>query len=69
MTNDELINKIGLATWWRAARRVNEEAGVPPDHSHTGEEQAQCLECRAWRENFEAIWQKVFGPLENEGEK
>ena len=70
MNNDELMRKIGLPAWWRLASKVNEEAGAPPHaHAESGEEQKQCAECQAWQRNFEAIWEKVFGPLEKEGEE
>jgi hypothetical protein len=70
MDNDKLIRRIGLAAWWRLARKVNEEAGAPPHaHQESGEEMKQCLECQEWQCNFERIWNTVVGPLENEAEK
>jgi hypothetical protein len=69
MNNDKLMRRIGLAAWWRLARQVNQEAGVPPHaHAESGEEQKRCAECQEWQRNFEAIWERVFGPLETGGE-
>jgi len=70
MNHDELMRRIGLKKYIELLRRVNDEAGAPPHaHAEAGDEQNRCPGCQEWQRNFEVIWKKVFGPLEDQGEK
>jgi hypothetical protein len=67
-----LAHKLGLRKFLELLRKADADAdaGPPPQHFHvSGEEQKQCAECQAWQREFEAIFERVFAPYEDEEHK
>ena len=65
-----LAHKLGLKQFLGLLRKANADSGQPPQHFHvSGEEQKQCAECQAWQREFEVIFERVFAPYEDSGEK